>query len=109
VNIPIVGTDNYDFDAGGRLVANQESANCGPATPARRFDRADAARLNGAIAAAVTWGFALGLCCPADGGAGGLAGAYRLADQMRSFNLFERGRRDGRAGRAALRVVLRTG
>jgi hypothetical protein len=64
VNLPIVGTDNYDFMMQGvaNLVANQESANYGPNYHARsdEFGRADLRqlRLNAAIAAAVTWGFA---------------------------------------------------
>jgi hypothetical protein len=64
VNAPIVGTDNYDFMMQGvpNLVAAQESANYGPNYHARSdtFDKVDLRqlRLNGAIAAAVTWGFA---------------------------------------------------
>jgi hypothetical protein len=64
VNAPIVGTDNYDFMMQGipNLVALQESANYGPNYHARSdtFDKVDLRqlRLNGAIAAAVTWGFA---------------------------------------------------
>ena len=61
---PIVGTDNYDFMMQGvaNLVANQESANYGPNYHARSdtFDKVDLhqLRLNAAIAAAVTYGFA---------------------------------------------------
>ncbi len=64
VNAPIVGTDNYDFMMQGvaNLVANQESANYGPNYHARSdtFDKVDLhqLRLNAAIAAAVTYGFA---------------------------------------------------
>jgi hypothetical protein len=64
INAPIVGTDNYDFMMQGvaNLVADQESANYGPNYHARsdEFGRADLRqlRLNAAIAAAVTWGFA---------------------------------------------------
>ena len=64
VNAPIVGTDNFDFMLEGvpNLVANQESANYGPNYHARSdtFDKVDLRqlRLNAAIAAAVTWGFA---------------------------------------------------
>jgi hypothetical protein len=98
VNIPIVGTDNYDFMMQGvaNLVANQESANYGPNYHARsdEFDRADLRqlRLNGAIAAAVTWGFAtLELSLPRQTAAqvDSLVRNTDLADQMRSFNLFE--------------------
>jgi Zn-dependent M28 family amino/carboxypeptidase len=64
INAPIVGTDNFDFMLSGvpNLVANQESANYGPNYHARSdtFDKVDLRqlRLNAAIAAAVTWGFA---------------------------------------------------
>ncbi len=64
LDVPIVGTDNYDFMMEGvaNLVADQESANYGPNYHARSdtFDKVDLAqlRLNSAVAAAVTWGFA---------------------------------------------------
>lgn len=64
LNEPVVGTDNFDFMLEGipNLVANQESANYGPDYHARSdtFDKVDLRqlRLNAAIAAAVTWGFA---------------------------------------------------
>ena len=64
VDWPIVGTDNYDFmmQGVGNLVANQAAANYGPNYHARSdtFDKVDQhqLRLNAAIAAAVTWGFA---------------------------------------------------
>jgi hypothetical protein len=64
IDVPIVGTDNFDFMMEGiaNLVANQESANYGPNYHARSdtFDRVDVRqlKLNTAIAAAVTWGFA---------------------------------------------------
>ena len=64
LNAPIVGTDNYDFMVQGvaNLVANQESANYGPNYHARSdtFDKVDQRqlRLNAAVAAAVTYGFA---------------------------------------------------
>ena len=49
VNVPIVGTDNYDFMMQGvpNLVANQESANYGPNYHARsdEFDKADLRQL----------------------------------------------------------------
>ncbi|HUF36085.1 MAG TPA: M28 family peptidase, partial [Gemmatimonadales bacterium] len=108
VNVPVVGTDNYDFMMQGvaNLIANQESANYGPNYHARsdEFDRADLRqlRLNGAIAAAVTWGFAtLDLALPRHTAAqvDSLVRNTDLADQMRSFNVYqaweagERGRR----------------
>ncbi len=64
VDVPIVGTDNYDFmmHGVGNLVASQESANYGPNYHARSdtFDKVDLKqlRLNAAIAAAVILGFA---------------------------------------------------
>ncbi len=64
IDVPIVGTDNFDFMMEGiaNLVANQESANYGPNYHARSdtFDKVDVRqlKLNAAIAAAVTWGFA---------------------------------------------------
>ena len=83
VNVPIVGTDNYDFMMQGvpNLVANQESANYGPNYHARsdEFDRADLRqlRLNAAVAAAVDLGLRDGRprAAAADGAAGGFAGA----------------------------------
>lgn len=64
IEAPIVGTDNYDFMMEGisNLVGNQESANYGPNYHSRSdtFERVDQRqlRLNGAVAAAVSWGFA---------------------------------------------------
>lgn len=64
LDAPIVGTDNFDFMMQGvaNLVANQESANYGPNYHGRSdtYDKADLKqlRLNAAIAAAVTYGFA---------------------------------------------------
>ncbi len=64
IDAPIVGTDNFDFmmQGVGNLVANQAAANYGPNYHARSdtFDKIDQTqlRLNAAITAAVTWGFA---------------------------------------------------
>ncbi len=64
IDAPIVGTDNFDFmmEGVGNLVANQESANYGPNYHARSdtYEKVDLKqlRLNAAIAAAVTYGFA---------------------------------------------------
>jgi len=64
VDIPIVGTDNFDFMLEGvaHLVANQEAANYGPNYHARsdEFGQADQhqLRLNAAILAAMTLRFA---------------------------------------------------
>ena len=63
LDVPIVGTDNFDFMMEGvaNLVANQASANYGPNYHARsdEFHVADAQqlRLNAAILAAMTLGF----------------------------------------------------
>ena len=98
VNVPIVGTDNYDFMMQGvpNLVANQESANYGPNYHARsdEFEQADLRqlRLNGAIAAAVTWGFAtLDLSLPRHTAAqvDSLVRHTDLAEQMRTFNVYQ--------------------
>ncbi|HET7423117.1 MAG TPA: M28 family peptidase [Gemmatimonadales bacterium] len=98
VDVPIVGTDNYDFMMQGvaNLVANQESANYGPNYHARsdEFGRADLRqlRLNAAIAAAVTWGFAtLDLSLPRQTAAqvDSLVRSTDLGEQMKSFNVYE--------------------
>jgi Zn-dependent M28 family amino/carboxypeptidase len=98
INIPIVGTDNYDFMMQGvpNLVANQESANYGPNYHARsdEFGRVDLRqlRLNAAIAAATTWGFAtLDLSLPRHTAqqVDSLVRTTDLADQMRSFNVYD--------------------
>ncbi len=64
IDIPLVGTDNYDFMIQGvpNLIANQADANYASNYHAESdtFDKVDQvqARLNAAIAAAVIWGFA---------------------------------------------------
>ena len=98
LDAPIVGTDNYDFMMQGlpNLVGNQESANYGPNYHARSddFGRADLRqlRLNAAIAAAVTWGFAtLDLSLPRQTAVqvDSLVRATDLADQMKSFGVYD--------------------
>lgn len=98
VNVPIVGTDNYDFMMQGvaNLVANQESATYGPNYHARsdEFGRADLRqlRLNAAIAAAVTWGFAtsqLSLPRQTAQQVDSLVRRTDLAGQMRSFGVWD--------------------
>jgi hypothetical protein len=98
LNVPIVGTDNYDFMMQGvpNLVANQESANYGPNYHARsdNFERADLKqlRLNAAVAAAVTWGFAnVDLAVPRQTAqqVDSLVKNTDLADQMRMFNVYD--------------------
>lgn len=64
VDVPIVGTDNYDFMMQGvaNLVGNHESYNYGPTYHASSdtFDKVDQAqlRVNAAITAALIYGFA---------------------------------------------------
>jgi len=64
IDIPLVGTDNYDFMMQGvpNLIGNQADANYGPHYHARTdtFDKVDLeqVRLNSAIAAAVGYGLA---------------------------------------------------
>lgn len=64
IDIPLVGTDNYDFMIEGvpNLVANQSDANYASNYHAESdtFDKVDQQqlRLNSAIAAALIWGFA---------------------------------------------------
>jgi hypothetical protein len=108
IDIPIVGTDNYDFMMQGvpNLVANQESANYGPNYHARsdEFGRADLRqlRLNAAIAAAATWGFAtldLSLARHSARQVDSLVRNTDLAEQMRSFNVYDA----WEAGRRGLR------
>jgi hypothetical protein len=98
VNVPIVGTDNYDFMMQGvpNLVANQESANYGPNYHARsdEYDKVDLRqlRLNAAIAAAVTYGFAIDDVALARQTAGQVDSLVRntdLADQMKAFNVYD--------------------
>jgi carboxypeptidase Q len=98
LNVPIVGTDNYDFMMAGvpNLVANQESANYGPNYHARsdEFGRADLAqlRLNAAVAASATWGFAtLDFALPRQTGrqVDSLVRHSDLAEQMQAFNVYD--------------------
>ena len=108
LDVPIVGTDNYDFMMQGvpNLVANQESANYGPNYHARsdEFGRADLRqlRLNAAIAAAATWGFAtLDLALPRHTAAqvDSMVRNTDLVGQMQSFNVYD----DWVAGKRGLR------
>jgi hypothetical protein len=110
INIPIVGTDNYDFMMQGvpNLVANQASANYGPNYHARsdEFPRADLLQLrqNAAIAAAVTWGFAtLDLSLPRQTAeqVDSLVRSTDLVQQMKSFNVYDA----WEAGKRGLRPV----
>jgi len=107
INAPIVGTDNYDFMMQGiaNLVANQESANYGPNYHARSdtYDKVDLQqlRLNAAIAAAVTYGFAqmeVDWKRQTRAEVQSLIDSTDLGAQMRSFGLWEMWQ-DGSRGR----------
>ncbi len=107
LDIPIVGTDNFDFMMEGvaNLVGNQASANYGPNYHARSdtFDKVDLEqlRLNAAIAAAVTWAFAnLDLDLPRQSRAEiqDLIDGTDLGDQMEMFGHLEEWN-EGRLGR----------
>jgi hypothetical protein len=98
LDIPIVGTDNYDFmmEGIGNLVASQESANYGPHYHAASdtFDRIDfrTLRQNAAVAAAVTWAFAnmdVDWSRQKRSEVQALIDATDLGDQMRTFGLSE--------------------
>jgi carboxypeptidase Q len=98
VDVPIVGTDNFDFMMHGvpNLVANQEPALYGPNYHARsdELDKCDAhqLRLNAAITAALTYGFAqMDTRLPRQTRAQleALIRSTDLEQQMKSFNVHE--------------------
>jgi hypothetical protein len=98
IDVPIVGTDNFDFmmEGVGNLVANQESANYGPNYHAGSdtFDKVDQRqlRLNAAIAAAVTYGFAtmeVSWKRQTRAEVEQLVKSTDLAAQMKSFNVWD--------------------
>lgn len=107
IDVPIVGTDNFDFmmEGVGNLVANQESANYGPNYHAGSdtFDKVDLKqlRLNAAIAAAVTYGFAtmeVNWKRQTRAEIEALMNATDLTAQMKSFNVWNDWA-DGKRGR----------
>ena len=107
IDAPIVGTDNFDFmmEGVGNLVANQESANYGPNYHAGSdtFDKVDLKqlRINAAIAAAVTYGFAtmeVNWKRQTRAEVEKLVNSTALGAQMRSFGLWEMWQ-DGSRGR----------
>ena len=109
LDVPIVGTDNYDFMMQGipNVVASQEPANYGPNYHARSdtFDKVDLRqlRINAAIAAAVTWAFAEGdVRLPRQSRADieTLIKNTDLGEQMKSMGLWS-GWASGVRGRAA--------
>jgi hypothetical protein len=98
INVPIVGTDNYDFMMEGiaNLVANHEPATYGPNYHAGsdQLHQCDPQqlRLNTAIVAAVVYGFADGdATLPRQTAAevARLVEATDLGAQMRTFGLYE--------------------
>ena len=107
LDVPIVGTDNFDFMMHGvaNLVGNQEPATYGPNYHAStdQFDQCDVRtlRLNAAIVAAVTYGFATG---PAPwrrqtrAEIDRLIASTDLEEQMRTFSVWAEWE-DGRRGR----------
>ncbi len=97
-NVPVVGTDNYDFMMEGvaNLVAMQEDSNYGPNYHARSdtFDKVDLRqlRLNAAIAAALIWGFSetdVSLRRHTRAEIEELIRRTDLGDQMRAFALWD--------------------
>jgi hypothetical protein len=98
IDEPVVGTDNFDFMLHGvpNLVANQEPALYGPNYHARsdELDKCDPLqlRLNTAIAAALTYGFAqMDTKLPRHSRAQveELARTSDLIEAMKSFNVYE--------------------
>ncbi len=109
VDMPVVGTDNYDFMMEGvpNLVANQESANYGPNYHASTdtFDKVDIEQMkkNAVIAATVTLAFAnqdFDLPRQSRAEIEDLIETTSLGDQMRTFNVYDKWK-SGERGRAA--------
>ncbi len=108
IDAPLVGTDNFDFMMEGvpNLVANQADANYASNYHAESdtFDKIDQKqlKLNGAIVAALVWGFAnadLDLERQSRAEIEALIAATDLAQQMRAFNVWD----DWAAGRRGRR------
>ncbi len=98
LDLPLVGTDNFDFMMQGvaNLVGNHEPATYGPNYHAQsdRFEQCNQRnlRLNAAIAAAVTYGFATGDVTwsrQTRGEIEELISSTTLEQQMRMFNVWE--------------------
>jgi len=109
VDVPIVGTDNFDFMMEGiaNLVGNQEAANYGPNYHAATdtFDKVDPRqlRLNAAIVGAVTLGFAeldASWTRQSRGQIEALIDSTDLGQQMRTFGVWD-GWAGGERGRQA--------
>ena len=108
IDVPIVGTDNYDFMLEGvaNIVANHEPATYGPNYHARsdQFHQCDSQqlRLNAAIVAAVVYGFAevdVDWTRQTRAEIEELMSASDLEQQMRTFGLWEAWE-DGSRGRS---------
>jgi hypothetical protein len=108
LDIPIVGTDNFDFMMEGvaNLVANQAPAEYGPNYHARSdtYDKCDTTqlRLNTVIAAALTYGFAQDATPFARATRAQIEELVRTTDleqQMKTFNVWD-GWAAGTRGRA---------
>jgi Zn-dependent M28 family amino/carboxypeptidase len=98
INVPVVGTDNYDFMMQGivNLVANHEPHNYGPTYHAESdtFDKVDLRqlRLNAAIVAAVAYGYAtldIGWERQSRADLEELMRSSDLGEQMRSMGLWD--------------------
>jgi hypothetical protein len=98
IDVPIVGTDNFDFMMEGiaNIVGNHESAEYGPNYHAQsdRIDQCDlrTLRLNGAIVAALTWGFStadLTWTRQSRAELEDLISSTDLEQQMRRFNVWD--------------------
>lgn len=108
VDVPVVGTDNFDFMLHGvaNLIANQEPATYGPNYHARsdEFEQCDARtlRTNAAVVGALTWGFAnMDARLPRQSRAEvqALIDKTDLGQQMKSFNVWDEWA-EGTRGRA---------
>ncbi len=98
VDVPVVGTDNFDFMLQGvaNLIANQEPATYGPNYHARsdEFEQCDARtlRANAAVVGALAWGFAtMDEKLPRQSRAEveALIHSTDLGQQMKSFNVWD--------------------
>ncbi|MFP2908634.1 M28 family metallopeptidase [Pyxidicoccus sp. 3LFB2] len=115
VDVPVVGTDNFDFMMHGvaNLIANQEAATYGPNYHARsdEFEQCDTRtlRANAAVVGALAWGFANmeeRLPRQSRSEVEALIKSTDLGQQMKSFNVWDewaagtRGPRPERPGRS---------
>ncbi len=110
LDVPVVGTDNYDFMLEGiaNLVANQESSNYGPHYHASTdtFDKVDLEQVkrNAVIAATVTWAFAnqdFDLPRQSRTEVEELVKNTSLGEQMRTFHMYHQWQQ-GKRGRSSI-------